>query len=79
MKRVGDWRWDGGGHTLWVITMEQTIQARRLRCWPGGTKFSVIMACNGFSLGDQTLKSRKDKRYFSCLNCCKVSSLACKV
>ena len=26
--------------TFWVITMEQTMQARRLRCWPGGTKFS---------------------------------------
>jgi hypothetical protein len=25
------------------MTMEQTIQARRLRCCPGGTKFSVIV------------------------------------
>jgi hypothetical protein len=32
-----------GGHTFWVITMEQTMQARRLRCWLGGTKFSVMM------------------------------------
>ena len=27
-----------GGGTLWSCTMEQTMQARRVRCWPGGTK-----------------------------------------
>lgn len=29
--------------TFWVMTMEQTMQARRLRCWFGGTKFSDIL------------------------------------
>jgi hypothetical protein len=27
------------------MTMAQTMQARKLRCWPGGTKFSDMVAC----------------------------------
>lgn len=33
----------GGYRTVWVMTMAQTMQARRKRCWPGATKASAMM------------------------------------
>jgi hypothetical protein len=37
----------GMGRTFCVMTIEQTMQARRLRCWFGGTKFSLMVRGGG--------------------------------
>ena len=33
----------GVNRTFWVITIEQTMQARRWRCWFGATKLSDMV------------------------------------
>ena len=47
----GEWRreWflEGCLEAGAYMTMEQTMQARRLRCWPGGTKFSLMVRVSG--------------------------------
>lgn len=50
------------------MTIEQTMQARRLRCWPGGTKFSLMVRY--LRLLKELVQGEVSSRSTRCACCC---------